>query len=96
MNVKPTSLRDDARDLTDCGVGVLSGGTRNSFGGAAVTIDKPCEDGNSLVAHLGARIRGQNIDEVSHNIDDAKIFVTTPFARETVQGDFADGPDTIV
>ena|SRR6266446_3614492 len=84
MNMRLTAFRNGSRDITNCSVGIMMSRPCNRFAGATVTTDKPSEGGNRLVAHLGVRIRGENLNEVSHNIGDANIPVTACLTGKTV------------
>jgi hypothetical protein len=94
-NVRLTAIHNGLRDITNCWVGIVMGRTRNGLAGATITTDKPCEGGNRLVTHLGIGIGGHNLNEVSHDIGDANILVTAPFASETMESTLADGWDRV-
>src|SRR6266446_4660110 len=95
MHMRLTAIRNGARDITNCSVGIMMSGPCNRFAGATVATDKPSEGGDRLVTHLGIGIGGQNINEVSYNIGDANVFVTAPLAGETMESTLADGRDGI-
>ena len=79
-----TTIRNGSRDITNCGVRIVTCHPYNGIASTAVTTDKPCEGGNCLVTNLGAGIRAQNLDEVGYNVGDANIFAAAPLTGEAV------------
>ena len=84
-----TAIYDASRDMTNGGVGVVFSSTRDRFAGAPVSAYKTCQDRNCLVANLNAGIAGQDVDEIGHNVSDAKSRGSAPLTGETVEGDLA-------
>jgi hypothetical protein len=78
------AIRNGAGNIPNRSIGIAIGRTRNRFAGAIVTTEKPCEGDNCFVTHLSVGIGGQNLNEVSYNIGDANIIVTTSLAGETM------------
>ena len=94
-NVGLARIGDRLCDPSDGGIGV--GGGRPAYGvtGAAVTIDKPCEHRDGLVADLGARIAGQHAHEIAHDIGHVELGNAAALAGEAMQGDLADRGDGV-
>jgi hypothetical protein len=93
--VRPTAIRNALRNITNCWIWIVIGGTRNGLSRTSITINKTCEGRYRLVTHLGIGIRGHNLNEVSYDIGDANIIVTAPLASETMEGTLADGRDGV-
>jgi hypothetical protein len=94
-NVRQACVRNGLRDMPNRKVGVAAGCAADGLSGAAITTDKSSEHSNRLVADLSAGIRGQHVDEVSHDLGHAKVLGAAPLAREPVQSDLADGSDGV-
>ena len=93
--MKLTAIGYASRDMPNREVMVVQSSTRDRSAGARVTAHKTREYRDCLVANLSARIGGQDVDEVSHNVSDAKTRGTAPLTGETVQGDLAYRRDMI-
>jgi hypothetical protein len=83
------------RDMPNSEIGIVLSSTRDCSAGASVTIYKTCKCRNCLVPNLSARIGGQDFDEVSYNVSDAKTRDAAPLTGEAVQGDFTYRRDGI-
>jgi hypothetical protein len=71
-------------------IGIAIGRTRNRVAGATVTTEKPCECDNCFVTHLSIGIGDKHFNEISYQVGDANLSVTTPFTCDSMKSALAD------
>ena len=88
--VRLTAIRNCAGNMPNGRIGIAIGRTRNRVAGATITAEKPCECDNCFVTHLGIRIGGKHFNEISYQVGDANLSVTTPFTCDSMKSALAD------
>ena len=85
-----TAICNGAGNMPNGRIGIAIGRTRNRVAGATVTTEKPCECDNCFVTHLSIGIGDKHFNEISYQVGDANLSVTTPFTCESVKSALAD------
>jgi hypothetical protein len=84
-NVSLTAISDSSSGKTDCSIGIVTGSTGDGLAGTPVAKKEPCKRGYCPMANLRVRVRCEDLDEVRHNVGNAKALCAAPLTRRAMQ-----------
>jgi hypothetical protein len=84
-NVSLTAISDSSSGKTDCSIGIVTGSTGDGLAGTPVAKKEPCKRGYCPMANLRVRVRCEDLDEVRHNVGNAKALCAAPLTRKAMR-----------